>query len=89
MAVNRPNEVNDIGPQILPASLVLFQGLKRAYASMYISFSSLFFENIVENHLKKIVYNRRRGYKHDPKNVNAEFRHDNHSLTFSPSFSIY
>lgn len=31
MGENRPAEVNDIGAQILPASLVLFQGLKRAY----------------------------------------------------------
>ena len=31
MIENRPAEVNDIGAQILPASLVLFQGLKRAY----------------------------------------------------------
>lgn len=29
----RPTEVTNVGPQIMPASLVLFQGLKRAYAS--------------------------------------------------------
>ncbi|XP_061173648.1 importin-7-like [Saccostrea echinata] len=33
MAGNRPQEISSVGPQILPASLVLFQGLKRAYAS--------------------------------------------------------
>ncbi|XP_011439969.1 importin-7 isoform X2 [Magallana gigas] len=33
MAGVRPTEVTNVGPQIMPASLVLFQGLKRAYAS--------------------------------------------------------
>lgn len=33
MAGARPTEVTNVGPQIMPASLVLFQGLKRAYAS--------------------------------------------------------
>ncbi|XP_022334260.1 importin-7-like isoform X2 [Crassostrea virginica] len=33
MGGSRPNEITQVGPQILPASLVLFQGLKRAYAS--------------------------------------------------------
>lgn len=33
MPGNRPTEISNVGSQILPASLVLFQGLKRAYAS--------------------------------------------------------
>lgn len=33
MAGQRPQEVTEVAPQILPAALVLFQGLKRAYAS--------------------------------------------------------
>ncbi|KAL5007680.1 hypothetical protein ScPMuIL_016486 [Solemya velum] len=33
MVGTRPTEVGDVGPQILPAALLLFQGLKRAYAS--------------------------------------------------------
>jgi len=32
---SRPAEVTQVGSQILPASLVLFQGLKRAYESKY------------------------------------------------------
>ena len=30
---NRPSEVTEVGSQILPAALVLFNGLKRAYES--------------------------------------------------------
>ncbi|BFZ04143.1 hypothetical protein BsWGS_07182 [Bradybaena similaris] len=33
MVGQRPQEVTEIAPQILPAALLLFQGLKRAYAS--------------------------------------------------------
>ncbi|GFS07829.1 importin-7, partial [Elysia marginata] len=33
MVGQRPQEVTEVAPQILPAALVLFQGLKRAYAS--------------------------------------------------------
>ncbi|OWF54942.1 importin-7-like [Mizuhopecten yessoensis] len=33
MVTNRPNDVSQVGAQIIPALLVLFQGLKRAYAS--------------------------------------------------------
>jgi hypothetical protein len=33
MVGQRPQEINEIAPQILPAALLLFQGLKRAYAS--------------------------------------------------------
>lgn len=36
MVTNRPEEVSQVGTQIIPGLLVLFQGLKRAYASMYI-----------------------------------------------------
>lgn len=38
MAGVRPTEVTNVGPQIMPASLVLFQGLKRAYASKSLRF---------------------------------------------------
>lgn len=35
MVGQRPQEVTDIAQQIMPSALVLFQGLKRAYASMF------------------------------------------------------
>lgn len=33
----RPSEVTEVGSEILPASLVLFSGLKRAYESKWAS----------------------------------------------------
>ena len=35
MTNTRPQEVTAAAEEVLPAMLILFQGLKRAYASMY------------------------------------------------------